>query len=69
MKMLEKKEMVWSRAGVEIAEFVVTMVTSPIKMVLQIHGHLGFRMRSLSDGFRMGSAHKTAVRILDWSAG
>jgi hypothetical protein len=41
MKMLEIKEMVWSRAGVEIAEFVVTMVTSPIKMVLQIHGHFG----------------------------
>ena len=29
--------MVWSSAGVEIAEIVVKIVTSHIKMVLQIH--------------------------------
>ena len=31
-----EKEMVWSSAGVEITEFVVIVITSPIKMVLQI---------------------------------
>ena len=31
-----EKEMVWSSAGVEITEFVVIVITSPINMVLQI---------------------------------
>ena len=57
MKMLEKKEMVWSSAGVEIAEIVLKMVTSRIKMVLQIHVFLGlpvFQILAMSsDEFRM----------------
>ena len=59
--------MVWSSAGVEITEFVVIVITSPIKMVLQIQFFWGdssvsVLILAMASEFK---AHRTGVRILN----